>query len=1006
MKTLRACKALKNTLLITGALLVLGVGGAGCGRLGLTTPSVSPDASTTHASSSSDTADGLAVGVKFRIDPYLVAESDANSGTLALAPAKKPGILQRIKQFFLEDILKQKPPSLALTAGSVALDGIDHAIVNVLGCTAKRYIRESELHQPNELPFVFHNFEVKVESGINNDLCYISLDILQIAFDYNTGTTITETYLRDAVSEQSAGNRDGGGQLVFVNRTSPASMVGPQKLYVSVSVAAWDDGADATSSSAITYTLKSFSVISNDRDLSTISAASAVITGQNSITIGQSVDMPLNLLSLSSLIRPTSSVDGYYYYDLWCTTALSSGKCGDVDETVNTAVCAIPEGVFSATDLGTQCPSGGAAAGSPTSATKVQIAAFGATNRVSENTNGVLSKSDPNLDDFVNNPIPIDNASQGFFFVVRTDTTTGIGFKYWHIINVSALSEGVSLPFGAGGGSAQLQSSSGGSTVVSDTLNLLEGVSSASGGNITVAGTPIPLNDFTSGSLVNEDLSGPIAIGDVDVTVAQAVQLTSSSGSEITMTGSSAPAASVSIPSGTTVLASAGWDGTIAPPSDGSALSTPTPPPGFSVGSTTVALGSGSSPLIFDTPVTITLTGVTVTDEVAFTPQVGSSTWTVISTVCAGTFASPTAPLFAGECRIDNGVDTIKIVTWHFTIYSTMVSTAFSLNSLALADSASQASRYTVTGSHPNAVVYDNYTGLYWEQTPSEALDTNLTGDPGATGYWFGEVFFAHYSTFVPVAEPHCTTWLNASGQQKGGYSDWRLPTRAELQTLVDYTTSPGATIDTTAFSGAGSASENGFWTKSLMGGITGAVFIVDFSSGFGGLVLPVSVNYGYIKRIRCVRSAAEPTAIDTHNFVHNGNYTVSDSSTNLMWEAAPHPSFGYNFSGNYAGAQSYCTNLVLAGYSDWRTATIKEISGLHNISSGSPPFTYSQFSGAYITDGGDYPYWSSTPFQGSSASHAWALHFGWGVSAVKGSVFNYDFVDNGAHTRCVRTLP
>jgi hypothetical protein len=432
-----------------------------CGRLGISTPSSTAVSTSATNTSNNQGLDGSKVGVNFRVDP-------------ALSPTIN---------------------ALALTSGSVVLDGIDHAIVNVLGCPNIRYNREKELHIPAQspsgtVPFIFHDFSVAIQSGVDNASCFIALDILQIAFDLNNGTTRTETYLRDVVTapQPSALNR-GAGDLVFVNRTPSGSRVGPQKLYVSVAVANWPDSpGSADSNSALTYTLKAFSAISNDRDLSTIIVDSAVISGSNSISIGQSVNMPINLLTIGStdnstpgsIDRGTASANGSYAFELWCTVGGGGSGCGDMTAT-NSAFCAIPDvspAVFDATTLVEQCPAlvGGAAAPySVTSAQNAAIAAF--TTRVSAESGLVnnLISSSSRLDNFWDSgsgtsKIP-SNTSQGFWFIVRTDTADGTGFKYWHITQIP----GASLPLTSAiplalvgadyviGGSLLLTSAEGGS---------------------------------------------------------------------------------------------------------------------------------------------------------------------------------------------------------------------------------------------------------------------------------------------------------------------------------------------------------------------------------------------------------------------------------------------------------------------------------------------------------------------------------------------------------------
>ena len=121
--------------------------------------------------------------------------------------------------------------------------------------------------------------------------------------------------------------------------------------------------------------------------------------------------------------------------------------------------------------------------------------------------------------------------------------------------------------------------------------------------------------------------------------------------------------ANVTIPADTTVTGPTGWDGVIDLPSAGS--SSGTAPSGFSVGGTVIEIGSADGVLIFSSPVTITLPGVTGT--VAYKPT-GSTVWTQITDVCSGDYANPDAPTEPDECSTSNGTDT-KIVTYHFTSF-------------------------------------------------------------------------------------------------------------------------------------------------------------------------------------------------------------------------------------------------------------------------------------------------------------------------------------------------
>jgi hypothetical protein len=78
------------------------------------------------------------------------------------------------------------------------------------------------------------------------------------------------------------------------------------------------------------------------------------------------------------------------------------------------------------------------------------------------------------------------------------------------------------------------------------------------------------------------------------------------------------------------------------------------------------------------------------------------------------------------------------------------------------------------------------------------------------------------------------------------GRSDWRLPTRIELQSLVDYSKATAPTINVTAFPDTPSAA---FWSASPYALSSGYAWRVYFSSG---VALYDVVSYTY--RARCVR--------------------------------------------------------------------------------------------------------------------------------------------------------
>ena len=91
----------------------------------------------------------------------------------------------------------------------------------------------------------------------------------------------------------------------------------------------------------------------------------------------------------------------------------------------------------------------------------------------------------------------------------------------------------------------------------------------------------------------------------------------------------------------------------------------------------------------------------------------------------------------------------------------------------------------------------------------------------------------------------------------------------------------------------------------------------------------------------------------------------------------------------DFAGAKRYCGELSLAGFSDWRVPSIKELQSIVDIKKYKPAIK----SGFKYTALGDY--WSSTP-------HARYSDSAWDVNFEKGYT-GYDNKKDKYFVRCVR---
>ena len=119
-------------------------------------------------------------------------------------------------------------------------------------------------------------------------------------------------------------------------------------------------------------------------------------------------------------------------------------------------------------------------------------------------------------------------------------------------------------------------------------------------------------------------------------------------------------------------------------------------------------------------------------------------------------------------------------------------------------------------------------------------------------------------------------------------------------------------------------------------------------------------------------------------DFTDNGDGTVTDGNTGLMWQQ------GEPGSMNWEDAISYCEDLSLAGYADWRLPNIKELRSIVDDGLYDPVIDTN-----YFPDVDTWNYWSSTT-SASDSFNAWYVRFDYGY------VYNAN-KSNGHYVRCVR---
>ncbi|HEX7481307.1 MAG TPA: DUF1566 domain-containing protein [Polyangiales bacterium] len=231
----------------------------------------------------------------------------------------------------------------------------------------------------------------------------------------------------------------------------------------------------------------------------------------------------------------------------------------------------------------------------------------------------------------------------------------------------------------------------------------------------------------------------------------------------------------------------------------------------------------------------------------------------------------------------------------------------------------------------------------------------------------------------------------------------WRMPTRAELESIIDFAKAEPAIDrkifpevfgdDDSVWSSSPYVDPAGTGVREPNPAVIPAVWCVDYRRGasFRESTSPRATNSN-TRRVRCVRSTA-PVVASTGiggappvRYAYPADGTVYDTRTKLTWQRESDiDTF------TLAAVQSYCAGLALAG-GNWRLPTISELLSIVDVTNYRPAIDPNAFPGTPRAE-----FWSSS-LSVSEPGNTWSVSFGEGHSFTAGP-----YASNAYHVRCVR---
>jgi hypothetical protein len=293
-------------------------------------------------------------------------------------------------------------------------------------------------------------------------------------------------------------------------------------------------------------------------------------------------------------------------------------------------------------------------------------------------------------------------------------------------------------------------------------------------------------------------------------------------------------------------------------------------------------------------------------------------------------------------------------------------------------------------------MVQDNVTGLIWEKK------TNMDGIKNYNDPHDADNIYTWYDSNPITNGGDAGEWGDGKNTENfikalndaryGGFSDWRLPTIKELAYIVNYSIPYlGSTINADYFPDTVASF---YWSSPTCTSSTNYAWGVNFFNGRD--LIDNKSDSVHVYAVRGGQSVSlgilvtgsfdsrSGASIDNADgYTDNGDGTVTDTSTGLMWQQTASSN-----KMTWEDALAYCEALNLGGHIDWRLPTVKELISLIDYSRYNPAINTNYFPDTVASF-----FWSST-INANSTNNAWCINFyngstsgAWGLGFDGGGV-------------------